>query len=90
MFKILTNLVPNPRVDFIFKQSARHGTMAIVPLIPTGLLTTIKNLRHNHFNFIGPLLFNLLPFELRNFNSDRTNVVFAFKTKLDEFLSKFS
>ena len=85
MFKILNNLVPNPGISF--KQSARNGTLAIVPLIPSSTPSNIRKLRHQHFNFVGPVLFNLLPNDLRDFHSAGEDVVFAFKNALDSFLS---
>ena len=49
---------------------------------PFGTLPSVIK-RYNHFNFTGPQLFNLLPPELKSFETDAENKVLAFKNKLD-------
>ena len=85
MFKILNHLVPNPGVSF--RRSERQGKTATVPLYPTSLSYDLRRLRFKSFNFVGPKLFNVLPKDLREFSSDGSNIVLAFKNKLDQFLS---
>ena len=51
------------------------------------LPTHVKNLREDYFTSTGPKLFNAMPSEVRNFNSEGNNKILAFKNNLDKYLS---
>ena len=88
MYKIHMNIVPNPGVQF--KTNERTGVKAELPLIKANTPAYMKNMRMNSFGYLGPRLFNVLPVYLRNFEptTATTNIIFAFKKQLDNFLAK--
>ena len=86
MFKILKGLVPNPGI--IFKENMRTGIKASVPKINNTLPLKVRSMKEQSFNVEGPKLFNCMPQEIRDFNSDSQNPAHSFKNKLDAFLTK--
>ena len=85
MYKILNNLVPNPGITW--KTNERTGIKANVPERDNKTKAQINNLRENFFTTVGPKIFNSLPKEVRNFNSESQNKVLSFKNNLDKYLS---
>ena len=85
MYKILIENVPNPGISWI--ENDRTGVKAKVPKRDNKLPTHVKNLRENYFTSTGPKLFNAMPLEVRNFNSEGNNKILAFKNNLDKYLS---
>ena len=46
----------------------------------------MKNLRENFFTTTGPKVFNSLPKEVRNFNTNTGDKTLSFKNNLDKYL----
>ena len=63
VFKILHGLVPN--CGLTFQENARTGIRAIVPKLKVGLSSHVKKLRSNSFSHIAPMLYNILPTDMR-------------------------
>ena len=81
-------ITDNPGIEFYI--SGRRGLLAKIPEI-----TQSCKLRDNSFMVRGPLIFNGLPIELRNFdlppevgdNQNDASYIKVFKRNLDKFLS---
>jgi len=84
VFKVLHRLVPN--CGFSFHESARTGIRAVVPFIKSGLSSKLKTLKSNSFNHIAPMLYNILPRDMR-IVYDPEDSFETFKKDLDIFLS---
>ena len=85
MFKILKQIVPNPGISWT--ENERTGIKAKLPVRNNKAPTYVKNLRESYFTMTGPKLFNSMPIEVRNFESEGQNKVLAFKNNLDKYLS---
>ena len=84
VFKILHGLVPN--CGLTFQENARTGIRAIVPKLKLGLSSHVKKLRSNSFCHVAPMLYNILPNDMRRIYT--TNDPFkSFKYDLDTLLS---
>ena len=66
------------------KFSERRGRTCEVPRINTTALASVTSMVEASFPVRGPMLFNSLPINLRNFNGSAD----AFKRRLDKFLSQ--
>ena len=84
VFKILHGLVPN--CGLTFHESQRTGIRAVVPLLKTGLSNHVKKLKENSFNYVAPMLFNILPNDMRRIYIC-TDPFKTFKLDLDALLS---
>ena len=83
VFKILHGLVPN--CGLTFQENARTGIRA-VPKLNVGLSSHVKKLRSNSFNYVAPMLYNILPNDMRKIYI--ANEPFKlFKQDLDTLLS---
>ena len=85
MYKILTNQVPNPGI--IWQNNERTGIKAKLPERNNKMKAFINNLRENFFTTTGPKLFNCLPKEVRNFQTESQNQILCFKNNLDKYLT---
>ena len=70
--------------DVTWSYSERRGRMAVPKTIVKNIPAKVRRMRESSFGVRGPLLFNLLPKNLRNENSGD---LLLFKNHLDIFLS---
>ena len=86
LWKISQGLVHGYEVDFT-SVAGRRGRTALPHAVVMNSPAQVKKARENSLGVKGAKIFNLLPLELRNFNSKNTDV---FKKKLDAFLAEVS
>ena len=84
VFKILHGIVPNCGISF--HENPRTGIRAIVPKLKPGLSSHLKNLKCNSFNHVAPMLYNILPVDMRRMYTTNDPLV-TFKFDLDTMLS---
>ena len=87
VYKILNKLVPNlrdSRFSIKWYYSVRGDRICTMPSISRSSSAKIKSMVENSFAVNGVRLFNCLPPTLRNYHG----TLLAFKSRLDEFLSK--
>ena len=72
-----------------FKTDGRLGIRLEVQHFKTSVPYHIRKMGYDSFNYITPRIFNVLPIEVRNFQStDQTkDIVYSFKNHLDKFLA---
>ena len=82
VWKTIEGRVPNCGIKT--KSTDRHGSLCEVPKLKNNAKTRIKTLQEKRFTINGPMLFNILPKEVRNLTGCSVE---DFKAKLDSFLS---
>lgn len=80
LWKVLEKLSPNFGIT---ENQRRNGRFCKVPHIKSNAPMRIKNLRHASLAVKGPLLFNLMPANIRNMKSCSVE---KFKAALDKYL----
>ena len=84
VFKVLHGLVPNCGLSF--QENPRTGIHAIVPRLKCNLSSHVKKLKSNSFNHIAPMLYNILPTDMRYIYTT-SDPLATFKYDLDTLLS---
>ena len=82
LWKISQGLIGGHKLEFK-GEGTRRGRECEVAEIVRSAPTAVRRARENSLSVKGAKIFNLLPAEIRNINSDKVQ---HFKTKLDEFL----
>ena len=81
IWKIKIGMVPNYGINF--DTSSRRGTIVKIPNLSSEVKLSVKTLREQSLTYHGGNMFNILPYEIREFIGG----VNEFKLLLDEFLA---
>ena len=82
IWKASMNLIGGYKLEFKGEGTRRGRECTVAEIVRTAP-AAVKRARENSLSVKGARMFNLLPADIRNINSDK---VLHFKTKLDEFL----
>lgn len=81
-WRMIENQVPNTGIEH---DTTARGRRCIVPPINTSADKWTRKIRESSFNVRGPMMFNMIPSEIRNLTSCKTDV---FKAVLDKWLAR--
>ena len=73
-------------MDLKFDTNLRRGTIVVIPNLNSQVKLSVKTLREQSLTYHGGNMFNMLPFDMREFIGG----VNKFKLLLDEFLATIS
>ena len=83
LWKVAQGLVRGYSIEFT-SSKGRRGRCALPNAVVPSAPASVRNARESSLGVKGSLIFNLLPAELRNIDSQSIDI---FKTKLDKFLT---
>ena len=84
VFKALHGIVMNCGIKF--QENPRTGIHAVIPVLKVGMSSQLRKLKSNSFNYVAPMLYNVLPNAMRRMYAENKPFE-TFKQDLDTILS---